>query len=42
MPLTAGLFLLPFGLIVLTAGLTVWAHVYKAASADPIDSLRYE
>lgn len=42
MPLTAGLFLLPFGLIVLTAALTVWGHVYKAAKADPVRSLRYE
>ena len=42
MPLTAGLFLLPFGLIVLTAALTVWSHVARAAKADPVKCLRYE
>jgi len=40
--LTPGLFLLPFVLIAATAILTVWAHVTKAATADPVESLRYE
>ncbi len=41
-PLGPGLFLPPFLLIVATAVVTIWAFVYRAATANPIESLRYE
>ena len=42
MPVTIWIFVLPFILVVLIAGLTIGSQVLKVARTNPADTLRYE
>jgi putative ABC transport system permease protein len=42
MPVTIWIFILPFLLVILIAGLTIWSQVFKVARTNPADTLRYE